>query len=87
MAEKKIPMRKCTGCNGVFPKKALIRVIRTPEAEIKIDKTGKLNGRGAYICDSVSCFEKARKSKGIEKSLATVIPSEIYDSLLKEMSK
>ncbi|MCQ2537868.1 MAG: YlxR family protein [Lachnospiraceae bacterium] len=85
MAEKKIPMRKCTGCNGVFPKNSLIRVIRTPEGEIKIDKTGRQNGRGAYLCDSTACFEKARKSKGIEKSLQTAIPSEIYDSLLKEM--
>ncbi len=85
MAEKKIPMRKCTGCNGVFPKNSLIRVIRTPDGEIKIDKTGRLNGRGSYLCDSVSCFEKAKKSRGIEKSLSTAIPAEVYDSLLKEM--
>ncbi len=85
MAEKKIPMRKCTGCGSVKPKKELIRILKTPEGEIIIDKTGRKNGRGAYICDSVECFEKAKKSKGIERSLEMQIPSEIYESLLKEM--
>ncbi len=85
MADKKIPMRKCTGCGSVKPKKELIRILKTPEGEITIDKTGKKNGRGAYICDSVECFEKAKKSKGIERSLEMQIPSEIYESLLKEM--
>ena len=87
MAEKKVPLRKCVGCNNSFPKSALIRVIRTPEGEIKIDRTGRQNGRGAYICDSKDCFEKARRSKGIERSLDTQIPEEIYESLLKEMIK
>ncbi len=85
MADKKIPMRKCTGCGSIKPKKELIRILKTPEGEIIIDKTGKKNGRGAYICDSVECFEKAKKSKGIERSLEMQIPSEIYESLLKEM--
>ena len=87
MAEKKIPIRKCTGCNNSFPKPSLIRVIKTPEGEIKVDRTGRMNGRGAYICDSSECFEKARRSKGIERSLGVPIPEEIYDSLLKEMMK
>ncbi|MBO7335952.1 MAG: YlxR family protein [Lachnospiraceae bacterium] len=87
MAEKKVPLRKCTGCNGSFPKSQLIRVIKTPEGEIKIDRTGRQNGRGAYICDSKDCFEKARRSKGIERSLGVPIPEEIYESLLKEMIK
>ncbi|MBR6359240.1 MAG: YlxR family protein [Lachnospiraceae bacterium] len=87
MAEKKVPLRKCTGCNESFPKSQLIRVIKTPEGEIKIDRTGRQNGRGAYICDSKECFEKARRSKGIERSLGVPIPEEIYESLLKEMIK
>ncbi|MBP5249129.1 MAG: YlxR family protein [Lachnospiraceae bacterium] len=87
MAEKKVPLRKCTGCNESFPKSQLIRVIKTPEGEIKIDRTGRQNGRGAYICDSKDCFEKARRSKGIERSLGVPIPEEIYESLLKEMIK
>ena len=87
MADKKIPMRKCTGCGEVKPKKELIRVLRTPEGEIKIDRTGRMNGRGAYICDSAGCLEKAVKTKGLERSLSVSIPNEVYDSLLKEMSK
>jgi predicted RNA-binding protein YlxR (DUF448 family) len=85
MAEKKIPMRKCTGCGAVKSKKELIRVLRTPEGDIKIDKTGRANGRGAYICDSVECFKKARKSGSIAKSLSTAIPDEVYEELIKEM--
>ncbi|MCR5585610.1 MAG: YlxR family protein [Lachnospiraceae bacterium] len=85
MADKKIPMRKCTGCGAVKSKKELIRVLKTPEGEIKIDKTGRANGRGAYICDSVECLEKAKKSGGIAKSLGTAIPAEVYDALIKEM--
>ncbi|MCR5584377.1 MAG: YlxR family protein [Lachnospiraceae bacterium] len=87
MAEKKIPMRKCTGCGAVKSKKELIRVLRTPEGEIKIDKTGRANGRGAYICDSVSCLEKAKKTGGLAKSLSTAIPDDVYESLVKEMEK
>ncbi len=85
MTEKKIPMRKCTGCGTVKPKNELIRVLKTPEDEIVIDKTGRKNGRGAYICDSEECLKKAIKSNAIARSLSVSIPDEVYDSLLKEM--
>ncbi len=85
MAEKKVPMRKCTGCNGSFPKKELIRILKTPENEIVLDRTGKKNGRGAYICNKKECLEKAIRSKGIERSLEVPVPDEIKISLLKEM--
>ncbi len=85
MADKKIPLRKCTGCQEMFPKKELIRVIRTPENEILIDKTGKKNGRGAYLCNNIDCFRKARKTKGLDRSLEVAIPEEVYDMLEKEM--
>ena len=85
MAEKKIPLRKCTGCNEMKPKKELIRVLKTPEDEIVLDKTGKKNGRGAYLCNSIECFRKAAKTKGLERSLQIKIPEGIYESLEKEL--
>ena len=86
MAEKKIPLRKCTGCNEMKPKKELIRVLKTTEEEIILDKTGKKNGRGAYLCNSPECFKQARKTKGLERSLQIKIPDEIYETLEKELS-
>ena len=86
MAEKKIPLRKCTGCGEMKPKKELIRVLKTTETEIVLDKTGKKNGRGAYLCNSLECFNKARKTKGLERSLQIKIPDEIYEPLEKELS-
>ena len=85
MAEKKIPLRKCTGCGEMKPKKELIRVLKTTESEIILDKTGKKNGRGAYLCNSSECFSMARKSRGLERSLQTKIPDEIYETLEKEL--
>lgn len=82
---KKIPERQCLGCRQMKPKTDLIRVLRTPEGEICIDKTGKMNGRGAYICDSKDCLSKAVKSKGLERSFKVEIPSDIYDVLSKEL--
>ncbi|MBO5352684.1 MAG: YlxR family protein [Lachnospiraceae bacterium] len=86
MAEKKIPLRKCTGCGEMKPKKELIRVLKTAESEIVLDKTGRKNGRGAYLCNSLECFQKARKSRGLERSLQTKIPDELYEILEKELS-
>lgn len=79
-------MRQCTGCQEMKNKRELIRVIRTPEDEITIDATGKKNGRGAYLCNSLVCLKKARKTKAIERSLKTTIPDEIYDQLEKELT-
>lgn len=83
---KKTPMRQCTGCGERKEKKALIRVICTPEQQILLDKTGKKNGRGAYICNSTTCLQKAKKSKALERSLKVAIPENIYQELLKEMT-
>ena len=82
---RKVPMRKCIGCNEMKSKKELIRVIRTPEGEILLDATGKKNGRGAYVCPDRACLTKAIISKGLERSFQTAIPKEIYDNLEKEM--
>ena len=86
MAEKKIPLRKCTGCGEMKPKKEMIRVLKTTETEIVLDKTGKKNGRGAYLCNSIECLKKAGKSRGLERSLQIKIPDEIYETLEKELS-
>ena len=82
---KKIPMRKCVGCNEMKSKKELIRVIKTPEDQIEIDLTGRKNGRGAYICNSKECLAKAIKNKGLERSFKMPIPKEISDRLVEEM--
>jgi predicted RNA-binding protein YlxR (DUF448 family) len=85
MAEKKIPMRKCLGCNEMKPKKELIRAVKSPEGEISLDLTGKKSGRGAYICPDRSCFDKARKGRRLEKALETKIPEEVYDAMAVEL--
>ncbi|MTI70003.1 MAG: YlxR family protein [Firmicutes bacterium] len=85
MANKKIPLRKCVGCGERVPKKELIRVVKNKKGEIKIDITGKANGRGAYICNDKKCFEKAKKSRRLNNALKTEIPDEIYERLLKEV--
>ncbi|MCI7104779.1 MAG: YlxR family protein [Lachnobacterium sp.] len=85
MANKKIPMRQCVGCGEMKAKKELIRVIKTEE-EVLLDTTGRKNGRGAYICANPECLKKARKSKGLERSLKASIPDEVYENLEKEMS-
>lgn len=83
---KKIPLRKCTGCGEMKTKKELIRVLKTPEDTIVLDVTGKKNGRGAYLCNQLECFRKARKSKGLERSLQCAIPTEVYEALEKELT-
>ncbi len=82
---KKLPLRMCTGCGEMKTKKELIRVLKTPEEDIIIDSTGKKNGRGAYICCSLNCLQKAVKTKGLERSLKVNIPKEIVETLEKEM--
>lgn len=84
---RKIPMRQCIGCGEKKSKRDMIRILRTTEGEIVLDATGRKNGRGAYLCGSTECLKKAEKSKGLERSLKTVIPAEVYESLKKEIEK
>jgi len=83
---KKVPMRRCTGCGEHFPKRELIRIVRTPDGEILLDEVGKASGRGAYICKKASCLKKARKAKRLESSLEVLIPNEVYDRLEEELT-
>lgn len=78
---KSVPQRTCMGCNGKKDKKDLIRIVKTKENQILVDKTGKAQGRGAYICNDVACLEKLKKSKRIEKIFDLKISEEIYESL------
>ncbi len=82
---KQIPLRQCIGCREMKQKTELVRVIKTPEGQVCLDKTGKMNGRGAYICLSKDCFNKAVKSRGIERSLKIAIPDDIYQAIGKEL--
>lgn len=87
MANKKIPMRKCVGCQEMKEKKSLIRVVKTAEGDIILDDTGKKNGRGAYICKSLECFKKAKKTKTLERSLGVSVSEQVYEELEKEMNQ
>jgi len=82
---KKVPMRKCVGCQEMKSKKEMIRVIRTDNDEFLLDATGKKNGRGAYVCPSKACLEMAIKNKGLERSFKQSIPKTVYEELEKEM--
>ena len=85
MKTKKIPMRMCLGCGEMKPKRELIRVVKSKEGDISLDLTGKKSGRGAYICKSVECFEKARKARKFERSFSCMISEDIYDSMEGEL--
>ena len=84
---KKIPMRKCVGCQEMKSKKEMLRVIRTQEGEFLLDATGKKNGRGAYLCPSSECRGKAIRQKGLERSFKQAIPEDVYEMLEREMSE
>ena len=81
MKQKKIPMRTCVVTNEKLPKKELLRIVKTPENEIKIDETGKMNGRGAYIKRSLDTVDKAEKSKALERHLECEISKQVYDEI------
>lgn len=81
------PVRMCAGCRGHFPKKQLIRVVRTPEGGLLLDAREKASGRGAYICRSAECLKKARKSRALEKMLKISIPDEAYAALEVGLAK
>ncbi|HJD18355.1 MAG TPA: YlxR family protein [Candidatus Fournierella excrementavium] len=85
MQQRKIPLRRCTGCNEQKPKKELVRVVRSPQGEIALDRVGKMPGRGAYLCPSAQCLAKARKAKRLERALDAQIPPEVYERIEQEI--
>ena len=82
---KKIPQRQCVGCREMKDKKALLRVVKSPEGEGSLDFGGKKPGRGAYVCHDVACLQRARKSRALERAFETQIPAEVYDAMEKEL--
>ena len=85
--QKKIPQRQCMGCRERKEKRAMIRVVRCTDGEVRLDFSGKLNGRGAYICPNPECLKKAQKAKSLERSLEVPIPEEVYQRLAGEMER
>lgn len=75
------PKRMCVVCREMKEKNELIRVVKTPEGEVKVDKSGKLNGRGAYLCKSNVCIENAKKRKAIERALGVAVTEQLFDEL------
>ena len=83
---RKIPERQCMGCNEKKPKPDLLRVVRDPEGNVSLDFTGKKSGRGAYICRSVACLKKARKTGRLSRSLECEIPDAVFAQMEEELA-
>lgn len=84
-AQKKKMLRQCVSCREMKQKKELIRIVRSPEGEVKIDAAGRMNGRGAYLCRSEACLEKARRTHAPDRSLKVKVPDAVYEMLEKEI--
>lgn len=87
MKQRKIPLRKCTGCQEMKNKKELVRIVRNDEGEFSVDFTGKKPGRGAYVCPNEECLLKAHKSKGLERSFKSAVPAKVYEELKAQLLK
>lgn len=87
MKQKKIPLRKCNGCGEQKDKRELVRIVKNADGEINLDLTGKMAGRGAYICPNAECLKMARKSKRIDKAFETAVPDEVYDKTEEQLKK
>ena len=86
MKQKKLPLRMCTGCGEMKPKKELVRVVKSPAGDVSLDLTGRKNGRGAYVCHSADCLKKARKARRFERALQCRIPDEVYEGMESELT-
>lgn len=78
---KKIPMRQCLGCREKFPKRELIRVVRSPEGILSLDEKGKAPGRGAYLCGKAECLKKIQKTRALQRALEVTVPDELWETL------
>ena len=85
MQQKRIPLRKCTGCGEMKPKKELVRVVKGPDGDISLDLTGKKAGRGAYVCPDIACLQEARKARRFEKAFSCRIPEQVYTQMEEEL--
>ena len=87
MQTKKIPLRQCGGCGEMKPKRELVRIVKSPEGVVSLDRSGKANGRGAYICHNAECYKKAVKAKRLEKAFSMQIPDNVSEAILKELEQ
>ena len=87
MKVKKIPLRTCVVTKESLPKQELLRIVRTPEGDVQVDESGKLNGRGAYIKKDLSVLEQARKSKILEKRLEIHIEDSVYEEIKNKIEE
>ncbi|MBR5015586.1 MAG: YlxR family protein [Clostridia bacterium] len=85
MMQKKVPLRRCCGCMEMKPKQELVRVVKSNTGDVALDLTGKAPGRGAYVCRSRECFEKARKARRFEREFSVKIPDEVYSQMEEEL--
>ena len=83
--QKKIPQRQCMGCRERKNKRDMIRVVRQTDGTVSLDFSGKLNGRGAYVCPDPECLKKCRKTRSLDRCLEVTIPEEVYERLTREM--
>ena len=86
-AVRKIPQRLCLGCQTVHPKKELVRIVRSPEGDFSVDRTGKKAGRGAYVCDRIECFDAAVKARRFQKSFQGEVSAEVLKTLRLEFEQ
>ena len=84
---KKIPRRQCVGCREMKDKRALIRVVKSPEGEVSLDFGGRKPGRGAYVCPDAGCLKRARKSRAFERAFSAPVPPEVYDAMEEELTR
>ncbi len=87
MTNKKIPMRMCCGCGEMKPKRELIRIVRTPQGSVCLDLTGKMNGRGAYVCKNTKCLAALKKNKRAARTLECEIADSVYEEMLNELEQ
>ena len=85
--QRKVPLRTCVGCRQVRPKRELVRVVRTPQGQVEVDPTGKRAGRGAYLCPSVECLERARRARQLERALERPIDVSLYEALARQLEQ
>ncbi len=81
MKTRKIPMRRCVGCREMKEKRTLVRVVRNQEGRVAVDPSGRMNGRGAYLCRDAACVEKARKARALAREFSTEISDELYQEI------
>ncbi len=85
--QKKIPIRRCVGCGEGKPKKELVRVVRAADGTVKLDLTGRLAGRGAYLCSNAACLQRAVKRKSLQRAFEAEIPPEVFSQLAEELGE